>query len=135
VIFSHEPDKAEDFSGHRGSVKWQPYEFATLDTGFEAQKDSFRVALTLNEHTQHFQDLEYKFPLTLVIGSELNGVPDYISGQCDAQIGIPMYGLMGSINVASAFAIAIQHITTEFAVQCSSFSPIRADAARLLYGS
>lgn len=42
----------------------------------------------------------------LVLGRELTGIPSEIVAQCDGAISIPQYGLVDSLNVATAAAIA-----------------------------
>jgi tRNA G18 (ribose-2'-O)-methylase SpoU len=43
----------------------------------------------------------------LVLGRELIGIPVEIAGLCDAAIAIPQFGMVESLNVQTAAAIAI----------------------------
>lgn len=130
VTFAYEDDKANDFSGHRGAIRWQPYRWMMpLDALAEA-KDRQKIALTLTESSVNFVDFEYKFPLSLVVGSEMEGIPEEVVEQCDATIAIPMYGLTRSLNVAIATAIVIHEIASRY-VREAEFEPVREDSKRL----
>lgn len=131
VTFSYEGDGANDFSGHRGAMRWQPYRWMDSMEALIAPGECYRVALTLNDRAQDFSTFEPKFPMRLVVGSEWSGVPADMVEKCDACIAIPMYGLMGSLNVATATAIVIQKLASEYA-KTHGFEPVRDESKRLL---
>ena len=133
VSFAFEEDKANDFSGHRGAMRWQPYRWIDPAEALAQAKDRQKIALTLSETAVNFETLDYRFPISLLVGSELDGVPKELVDQCDACVAIPMFGLMGSLNVATATAIILQHIAGEYFKQ-TGFQPIREESKRLLSG-
>lgn len=133
VTFEHEEDHANDFSGNRGATKWQPYRWQSAQSALDEKPEHYKVALTLSETAVDFEFVEYQFPLVLVVGSEMTGVPRPIADQCDVHVAIPMFGLMGSLNVATATAIVLQRIARQYAEQ-TGFSPIREESRRLLSG-
>ena len=47
-----------------------------------------------------------QFPLALVLGNEVTGVPTDVLAACDLVIGLPQYGVKASLNVSVAFGIA-----------------------------
>jgi|YNPNPStandDraft_1061719.scaffolds.fasta_scaffold04560_2 23S rRNA (guanosine2251-2'-O)-methyltransferase len=47
------------------------------------------------------------FPIVLVIGNEVSGIDPGILQQCERSIHIPMLGTKKSLNVATAFGIAV----------------------------
>jgi len=51
-----------------------------------------------------------KYPVALILGNEVSGIPDYLLKRCDIVTHLPMYGIKESLNVASAFAIAIYYL-------------------------
>jgi len=70
----------------------------------------FIVSLELAPNAVSLFDLkteQLRFPLLLVVGSEVNGVDPEVLGLSDLVIQIPMLGAKGSVNVASAFAVAV----------------------------
>lgn len=46
-------------------------------------------------------------PVALVVGNEITGLDPAVLNFCDARIHIPMYGNKKSLNVATAFGVAI----------------------------
>ncbi len=46
------------------------------------------------------------FPLALVLGNELDGVPDDLLALADIVVGLPQWGVKASLNVSVAFGIA-----------------------------
>lgn len=131
VSFSYEGDGANDFSGHRGAMRWQPYRWIDPMEAVEAEGECYKVALTLNDHAQDFATFEPRFPMRLVVGSEWSGVPEDIVAKCDACVAIPMYGLMGSLNVATATAIVVQKFASEYA-KTHGLTPVRDESKKLL---
>ena len=47
-----------------------------------------------------------QFPLALVLGNEVWGVPADVLEAADVVIGLPQYGVKASLNVSVAFGIA-----------------------------
>ena len=47
-----------------------------------------------------------KFPLLLVLGEEVSGIPKNLLGLCDQFLEIPQFGTKESLNVSVAFGIA-----------------------------
>ena len=133
VSFSRESDSAEDFSGHRGSERWQPWDWVDPIEAVASAKEAGRqcVALTLNERAVAFDAFDYSWPCTLVVGSEMMGLPPALVEQCDGVVAIPMFGLMESLNVATATGIVVQHMARCYADE-AGFAPLREESARLL---
>ena len=46
------------------------------------------------------------FPLALVLGNEVHGVPAELLAAADLVVGLPQYGVKASLNVSVAFGIA-----------------------------
>lgn len=55
-----------------------------------------------------------RFPLALVVGSEVSGVPRPILNLCDTTVAIPMRGAKNSLNVSVAAGIALFRVTQFF---------------------
>lgn len=49
---------------------------------------------------------EAHFPLALVLGNELTGVPAPVLSACDFVVGLPQFGVKASLNVSVAFGVA-----------------------------
>lgn len=133
VSFSFEEDKGNDFSGHRGAIRWQPYRWLSAKEAVLEAKANGRqvVALALSASAVNFAAFEYRYPMSLVVGSEIDGIPDDILDHCDGCVAIPMFGLMESLNVATATAIVTHHISSQYA-KANGFEPLRDESKRLL---
>ncbi|MBS1728315.1 MAG: hypothetical protein JST51_16465 [Armatimonadetes bacterium] len=131
VTFAHEEDHANDFSGNRGSTRWQPYRWLSPLEALAEKPNRLKIALTLSDEAVDFATFPYRFPMALVVGSEKDGIPDDVLKHCDAHIAIPMFGLMGSLNVATATGIVVQHIVRQYAEE-TGFEPIREESRQLL---
>lgn len=65
------------------------------------------VALELSKRSLPYFKLKPKYPLALVLGSEVKGLPLSILNKSDKIIEIPMHGTKESLNVAIATGIVI----------------------------
>lgn len=54
------------------------------------------------------------FPLALILGNELTGVPNEVLEQCEGSLEIPMYGTKHSLNVAVAAGILLSSIVDRY---------------------
>lgn len=97
-----------------GAEKWVPWEYkksaAGLIKDLKLKKVNI-VALENNVKTISILKFKPKFPLALVLGEEVKGIPKPILKLCDSAIEIPMFGKKESLNVSVAFGIAAYKIT------------------------
>ena len=66
------------------------------------------IQLVLLEHTKKSQsiyNLDWQFPLCVVLGNEVEGVSEELIALCDTHVEIPMRGIKQSLNVATAAGI------------------------------
>lgn len=134
VTFQKEEDGATDFAGSRGAKKWQPYRWLNaLDAAKEAKENGRTlVSLTWTTDAVSIYDFEWQFPLSIVAGSEWQGVQDEIVDMSDHVIAIPMFGATGSLNVAVATSIVLSQATMVFHRINPAFIPARAESQQLL---
>ena len=57
------------------------------------------------------ENLPPNFPVCLILGSEMDGIPQEIVDMADAAVTIPMFGMGNSINVATAAAIVLHRLS------------------------
>jgi tRNA G18 (ribose-2'-O)-methylase SpoU len=91
---------------------WQPLMACppeTLVPWLQEQRRSGYTILALQTAADAAPLTEFCFPkqAVLVLGRELTGVPPEVMQQCDRTIAIPQYGLVESLNVQTAAAIAL----------------------------
>lgn len=72
------------------------------------------LALELTRQSIPYFAMEYKFPVAVVVGNEVGGISEEILELCDASIDIPMLGRANSLNVATAYGIAVFEILNQF---------------------
>lgn len=134
VSLEQEPDAATDFSGHRGALKWQPYNWQTpIEAVVKAKADGYTIyALTLEQDAISIDKVDWQFPCAIVLGSEKSGIPAEVLAQTDQTIAIPMYGAITSLNVATAAAICLHSAVGAYHRANPEFVPIRPESAALL---
>jgi tRNA G18 (ribose-2'-O)-methylase SpoU len=54
------------------------------------------------------------FPLALVVGNEVAGVPPEVLAAADLVVGLPQYGVKASLNVSVAFGVAAYGLVERF---------------------
>lgn len=100
-----------------GSVDSVPWEY-TADTHSVVKKlKSEGYCIAALEHTDKshiYDDIDYPFPLCLIIGNEVEGLSHEITGLCDMAVELPMHGIKQSLNVSVAYGIMIYHLLGEY---------------------
>lgn len=98
-----------------GAEKYISWEYVKnpifLIKKLKKQKINIYTLENNTENSINYLKTRYKFPLALVIGHEIIGINKEIIKISDKTIYLPMRGKKESLNVASAFAIAIYKIT------------------------
>lgn len=73
------------------------------------------AALEITDEPSRFHDLEFRhFPLCLIVGNEVEGIPQHVLDQCDLALEIPQFGMKQSLNVAVAFGVAVYGIVERY---------------------
>lgn len=54
------------------------------------------------------------FPLALVLGNEVDGVPASVLAEVDLVVGLPQYGVKASLNVSVAFGVAAYRLVERY---------------------
>ncbi|OJU65484.1 MAG: hypothetical protein BGO01_16640 [Armatimonadetes bacterium 55-13] len=134
VDFQKEQDGAIDFAGQRGTKGWQPWRWVPVEQALkEAKAEGYTLAaLTLSERSVDIETAPWKFPLALVIGEEQNGIPEALEAQCDLSVAIPLYGLVTSLNVVTATALAVHSAVRAYRQECPEFEPVRTMSRGLM---
>ncbi len=64
-------------------------------------------------HAQEYTQADWTGPLALVVGGEGQGLSRLVRETCDFLVRLPMYGRIGSLNVAVAGSIALYEIARQ----------------------
>jgi tRNA G18 (ribose-2'-O)-methylase SpoU len=111
--YTASPPRKEIEKTALGSTESVPWEHCpqALDVIKDLKKKGYQIVSL--EHTNRslpYTTAQYKFPLCLVVGNEVEGISDEIVELCDMAVEIPMHGIKQSLNVAVAYGIMAYHL-------------------------
>jgi tRNA G18 (ribose-2'-O)-methylase SpoU len=95
-------------SAHHWQPLWECPSNALPDWLNQQQQVGYTI-IAMDAHPTAIPLPRFRFPLqtVLLLGQELTGIPADLIHQCNACVTIPQYGLVESLNVQTAGAIAI----------------------------
>ncbi|HEX7069936.1 MAG TPA: TrmH family RNA methyltransferase [Rhodothermales bacterium] len=101
--------------GAQATVPWERHSNVEVLLS-ELSKDGFTIAaLEITDSPTHVADLRLKhFPLCLVVGNEVSGIPQSVLDRCSLALEIPQYGAKHSLNVSVACGIAVFGIVEQY---------------------
>lgn len=111
------PPKKEIDKSALGATDVVPWEYcADVSVPIENLKSKgvSIIALELARQSVPYFKFQYKFPMCLVVGNEVDGISQNLLNMCDAAIDIPMLGRANSLNVATAYGIAVYEILRQY---------------------
>jgi 23S rRNA (guanosine2251-2'-O)-methyltransferase len=126
--------KERDFSGGFAALKWQPYRWIEpTEAVAEAKSDGLTVyGLALSPNAVPLRSVRWSHPAAIVLGRELEGIDDEVAAMCDAFVGIPLYGLIQSLNVAVSAALAVESCLAAYVAEHPEFEPARSLSRTLI---
>jgi tRNA G18 (ribose-2'-O)-methylase SpoU len=68
------------------------------------------VALEQTNISVSYKKFNFKKPLAIIVGHEVDGISNDLLNLCDATVEIPMHGIANSLNVSTACGIILFHI-------------------------
>ena len=99
-------EAVENVSTFLSKLRTNAYEIAAIET---------------STHSVDIFDWQPHFPVCVLFGHEVDGLPPSLLDLCDTHVRIPMLGLKHSLNVASAGAVVIYELLRKYrALQVSS---------------
>lgn len=115
-ITGHPPRKEIDkvALGAVEVVPWE-YESSTRETVLKLKENGVTIcALELTEPSLHFREVEYPFPLALILGNEVEGISDDVMDLVDMAVSMPMLGRANSLNVATSYGIMAYELLFQY---------------------
>lgn len=104
------PDIAKVALGAEKSVHWE-YAYSTENIIQSLKRDGYYcLALERNSRSQCLQSYPVSVDadhLVIVVGNEVEGLPQSVLAVCDDIIEIPMHGSKESLNCSVAFGVAV----------------------------
>lgn len=73
------------------------------------------AALETTASAHSYLEVDYRFPMALVLGHEVRGVDPRVLAEADQVITIPMWGVKNSLNVATAFGVVTFEVLRRYA--------------------
>lgn len=100
--------------GAEDHVAWEYFKNTEEALG-KLKAEGYRLIALENDIplAKNYREVEYAFPLALVIGHEYDGITPKIISLCETVISLPMHGKKSSLNVAVAFGIAAYEISSQ----------------------
>lgn len=98
------------------TVQFVPWEYvrSTTEVLYKLKNEGVQiVALEQCHESVDYREANYKFPVALVVGHEIDGVSEEALSLCDLAISLPMLGMANSLNVATACGIALHNLLTQ----------------------
>ncbi len=109
-VFDDPPPKAFHRATSGSAAKWVRAHFhESIESCYEALRaDDFRIyATALRDNTRDLYGLDLAGPMAFVFGNEHRGVSDTAVDLADGTVGIPMMGMVESLNISVACAVSL----------------------------
>jgi 23S rRNA (guanosine2251-2'-O)-methyltransferase len=99
--------------GAEASVPWERVDPLTLIA--DQQRVGWEVAAveTVDSAIDLF-DWQPRFPVLVVFGHEVEGLPSEVVERCDTRVQIPMVGVKRSLNVATAGGVVLYEVFRKY---------------------
>lgn len=100
-----------------GSENFVPWEYITetKDIIQKLKNEKYQiVGLEIDERAEKIWNVDFKFPVALIVGNEINGIPKDQRELCDKIIYLPMLGQKESLNVATSTGIACYELLRQY---------------------
>jgi len=76
----------------------------------ELKEKGFWIVGSSLENAKNYTEVDYKIPITLIVGNEEKGIRKLTASKCDFLVKIPMSGKIQSLNVSVATGIILFEI-------------------------
>jgi len=97
--------------GAETTVQWRYYQYLE-DALVAAREDGYKIyAIEQAKDSLPLSELPKDENIVLMVGPEVDGLPDSVLSQCDGVYEIPMMGKKESLNVSVAAGIALYQAT------------------------
>jgi tRNA G18 (ribose-2'-O)-methylase SpoU len=100
-----------------GAVQTVPWEYQEDPLSLIQRFKKKKIQIVSLEHTTNsksYRDVNYHFPVCLVLGNEVFGIRDEIIEISDIAVDIPMFGSKQSLNVTIAYGVVIYDILYKY---------------------
>ena len=110
------PKVAKTALGAEDSVPWEHAE-NSKDIINKLKNEGYEIiGLELDDNAVPIWDHKFKFPVALIVGNEIGGIPENERELCDQIVFLPMLGRKESLNVATSTGVAAYEILRQYRV-------------------
>ena len=107
------PEIAKTALGATDTVPWTFVDNSTSKIE-ELKKDGYNIyVVEQTNDSVAYTEVDYQFPLCIIMGNEVDGVTDSLVEMADCAIELPMLGLKHSLNVSVAYGIILYNILSK----------------------
>ena len=85
--------------GAEDIVSWEKREINELIKALK-EKGVQIIAVEQNQNSVSYENFKPKFPVAVILGNEVEGIPENVLKEADAVVEIPMRGSKESLNVS-----------------------------------
>lgn len=96
--------------GQSRNLPWEYHQDTVSLLKYLKKKKYYLVALEQTSSSRIYTDVQYSFPLALILGFEVSGIARKCLRLADEIVFLPMKGQGKSLNVSVAFGIALYQI-------------------------
>jgi 23S rRNA (guanosine2251-2'-O)-methyltransferase len=100
-----------------GAEETVPWEYHTDPADLISslrQKDHEIAAIETSLHATDLYDWQPRFPVSILFGHEVDGLPKSLLALCDSFVRIPMLGRKHSLNVATAGGVVLYELLRKY---------------------
>jgi tRNA G18 (ribose-2'-O)-methylase SpoU len=108
--------------GAEETVDWSPADDPLGLIGELRRKGYQIAAIETSNHSVDLFDWEPRFPVCLLFGHEVDGLPQVLLDSCDTHVRLPMLGRKHSLNVATAGGIVLYELLRKYRNQQERYS-------------
>jgi len=108
-----DPRIAKTALGAERSLSWSKSAAAAAIDGLRARGCEI-AAIETSLHALDLFDWRPRFPVCVVFGHEVDGLPPALLERCDVHVRIPTLGSKGSINVATAGGVVLYELLRKY---------------------
>jgi len=99
------PDLSKTALGAEDSVPWEHFD-NSLDALRKSKSEGNSIILIEQTHkSKSIYDVDFNFPVSFIVGNEVNGVSEELASEADLHLEIPMRGIKQSLNVSVATGV------------------------------
>ena len=110
-------DLAKTALGSEQVVPWAQYDCSLKAIDNIIDKGITPIVLEQTFMSKSIYDLDYKFPVCIILGNEVEGVTEQVVSKVNLHAEIPMKGVKQSLNVSVAAGIAGFEILRQYLVK------------------